>query len=324
MTNTKNAVINNIEERKLQFPQFSRIVHFVCAGNPLQAKRLIGFITQEDDEYWKFCEDISSILNSKVFPGDRECQEAVHSYDDLCMRMLRDQIQFRKTGTYETTDDTTAKKEVYDQPLFMRKYMIGLLLTQMLWPNHYRLFQFFRSYIGEGADQKDYLEIGAGHGLFAADTLRRNPFFKAVICDVSQTSIDVCGEMLKAFDINPSNIQFDLKNFFDIETGKKQFDFITAGEVLEHVSRPEEFLRQMYKLVKADGRVYVSTCANCPAPDHVYHFHNVSQIRDMLRAGGFIIENEMFLPAENVSEKFWEEQLITVNYAAILKPKKRI
>ncbi len=301
-------------------PEFAKIIGEINRINPLQAKRLATFFARQDTAYWEFCEDLSRTLNQSLFAG--QMKEAAESYNELCLRMLRDQIQFRKTGVYQIKDSAVAKKEVYENAEFMRRYMVGLLLTQMLWSNHYQLFRFFQSYLADSRPQR-YLEVGAGHGLFLVEAKRRFPSLEAVVCDVSQTSVDFCSRIVEAFGIDPKTIMFRCEDFFKVDLGKELFDFISAGEVLEHVNDAPNFLRRLQGFLKPAGRVYLSTCANCPAPDHVYHFRNIDEIRDLIRGSGFTIEQEIFLPAEGIPVERWEKELITVNYAAILKLKKK-
>lgn len=302
------------------YPEFTKIISEINRINPLQAKRLATFFARQDTAYWEFCEDLSRTLNQGLFIG--QMKEMVESYNELCLRMLHDQIQFRKTGVYQTKDFAGAKKEVYENAVFMRRYMVGLLLTQMLWANHYQLFRFFQSYLTDSRPQR-YLEVGAGHGLFLVEAKRRFPSIEAVVCDVSVASIKICREIVEGFGMDSKTVEFRCEDFFKADFAEGYFDFVTAGEVLEHVNAAPDFLKRLRGFVNPVGRVYLSTCANCPAPDHVYHFRNIGEIRKLVRGSGFIIEQEIFLPAEDIPAALWEQQLITVNYAAILRPKKK-
>ena len=311
---------DTLKTKKNLYPEFAKIIDEINRINPLQAKRLATFFAQQDTAYWEFCEDLSRTLNQTLFAG--QMKEVVESYNELCLRMLRDQIRFRKTGVYETKDSAVAQKEIYENAVFMRRYMVGLLLTQMLWANHYQLFRFFQSYLADSRPQR-YLEVGAGHGLFLVEAKRRFSSLEAVVCDVSGASINICREIVEGFGMDPKTVEFRCEDFFKVDLGGECFDFVAAGEVLEHVNNAPDFLKRLQGFVRPAGRVYLSTCANCPAPDHVYHFRNVDEIRKLVRGSGFIIEQEIFLAAENVPAQLWEEQLVTVNYAAILRPKKK-
>ena len=307
-------------EKRTQYPEFLKIVDWVCKRNPFQSKRIHSFIMNKDNDYWRFSEELSKVVNHDLLKKGSS-QEGARAYNDLCVQMLQNQIQFRKTGKYPTEDPALAQSQIYDQPDVMRNYMMGLLISQMLWPNHYAMFRFFQSHVSR-AQPKRYLEVGCGHGLLLIDAIRRFPQVEAVVCDISQAAIDLTKEMLSSFHVNSSHIKFVRQDFL-IFFSKKDFffDFITLGEILEHVKDVKGFLKGVYDLIAKDGRVYLSTCANCPASDHVFHFHSVKEIQETIANGHFLIEDEIFLPAEDVPESQWEEKLITINYAALLKPK---
>jgi 2-polyprenyl-3-methyl-5-hydroxy-6-metoxy-1,4-benzoquinol methylase len=93
------------------------------------------------------------------------------------------------------------------------------------------------------------------------------------------------------------------------------------GEVLEHVKSPDRLMQKLHSMLNPDGRIFVSTCTNAPAIDHVYLFRHVDEIRKLLSDSGFIIENELVLPVENLPMSQVIAEKITVNYCSILKRK---
>ena len=116
------------------------------------------------------------------------------------------------------------------------------------------------------------------------------------------------------------SVQFqhrDVMTFND----KSTFDFITMGEVLEHVESPKSLLDKVYKLLKQKGRAYISTCCNCPAIDHVYLFRNVKEIREFFAEAGLHINREIALPVETISKGSDKSKRTEINYAAIVTRK---
>jgi 2-polyprenyl-3-methyl-5-hydroxy-6-metoxy-1,4-benzoquinol methylase len=302
-----------------QYPEFSRIFDLVASQNPLQRKRIESFLRRQSEEYWIFAEGLSGTLNKALLQSENIRTEAARSYNRMCMDILREQIRFRKTGVYLISEAEAANQNVYSQPEVMRYYIVGLLLSYLFWPNHYQMWHFFTDHLSLMPAMANCLEVGAGHGLFTAETLRRFPGLEIHVLDISETSLNLSREMLTTFKVDPNLVRFQLGDYLKTPLDGK-FDFIIMGEVLEHVNDAPDFMRHTRQLIQPGGSVYLSTCVNCPAVDHVYHFHTVEEIRVLLRTAGFSISHELALPAEAVSEAMWEEELVTINYCAILTP----
>jgi 2-polyprenyl-3-methyl-5-hydroxy-6-metoxy-1,4-benzoquinol methylase len=91
------------------------------------------------------------------------------------------------------------------------------------------------------------------------------------------------------------------------------------GEVLEHVNNAPDFMARTKKLLNRGGSIYLSTCANSPALDHVYHFKSADEIRNLITSHGFKIVKDLALPAEDVPPERWDVELTTINYCALLE-----
>ncbi|MDO9182278.1 MAG: methyltransferase domain-containing protein, partial [Bacteriovorax sp.] len=96
------------------------------------------------------------------------------------------------------------------------------------------------------------------------------------------------------------------------------YKFITMGEVLEHVEDPRGVLKLIYSFLAHNGKAYISTCTNCPAIDHVYHFKTIDEIREMICSEGFRIDSEVIEPAECCSEEKLIKRKIDILYGAII------
>jgi 2-polyprenyl-3-methyl-5-hydroxy-6-metoxy-1,4-benzoquinol methylase len=307
----------DLADKRQAFPELMRIVDTVAAQNPLQRKRIEGFIATQDEGYWSFAEDLSHTINHAFLHSERERTEAARSYNRMCMDILREQIRFRKTGTYLLEDADVARETVYAQTEIMRYYITGLLLSYLFWPNHYSMIHFFKEHL-EHVQVRRCLEVGAGHGLFTAEVIRRFPNLEMTLVDISETSINLSREILTAFQLDPQRVQFIQNDFLAVSPPAGGFDFIVMGEVLEHVNDAMGFLAQARRGLAADGAIFLSTCVNCPAIDHIYHFHTVDEIRDLVRSAGLTVVRDLAMPAENVPADRWQEELVTINYCAIL------
>ncbi len=157
----------------------------------------------------------------------------------------------------------------------MEYYMHDERCPQFLWKHHYQMFDYFTTTLPQYADHiKSYLEVGVGHGFYLAkalEVLGDKATLTAV--DISETSI----ELAKRF-INDTRITYNLKNVFDFNNAEK-YDFITLGEVLEHVEDPLSLLVKLNTLLSDNGVLFFTTPTNAPAIDHIYLFNNVEEIR---------------------------------------------
>jgi 2-polyprenyl-3-methyl-5-hydroxy-6-metoxy-1,4-benzoquinol methylase len=300
-------------------PELLKIIELISLQNPLQKKRIRNFLRSQTGEYWSYAESLSKILNHTFLTNDDERQQAALAYNKMCMDFLREQIRFRKTGVYRINDSSVAVEEVYNDLNVMRYYMVGLLISYLFWPNHYELFKFFKKQLSQMNAPKSYLEVGVGHGLFTSTIMERFPSVAATIVDISATSIRTAKEILKTFQIDAGLIDIIHGDYLTVDFGARAFDFIIMGEVLEHVNNAPDFMARTKKILKKGGSIYLSTCANSPALDHVYHFKSADEIRDLIRSAGFKIVSDIALPAENVPPELWEKELTTINYCAHLE-----
>ena len=304
------------------YPEFMRMVDLVSNLNPFQRKRVKNFIDSQDIEFWEYAESLCNVLSSSLLKTEEERMASAKAYNQMTMDFLKEQIRFKKTGTYLLNDASAARESVYDNPVVMRYYMVGLCLSYLLWPNHYKMLRFFKNYLKTSPQVKRYLDVAPGHGLFAVETMQRFPAIRSSLLDISATSIQVTGQILESFQINPSRFDFINGDFLTVPIDGDEYDFISMGEVLEHVNDPLGFLKRACSLLKDDGRIFMTTCTNAPALDHIYHFHNTDEIRALVHEAGLCILSEESLPAEDVPEERCEEELVTINYCSILTKKK--
>jgi 2-polyprenyl-3-methyl-5-hydroxy-6-metoxy-1,4-benzoquinol methylase len=298
-------------------PRVARMLQLTFT-NPLQRKRIERFLARQDESYWEFAEDLLGNLSRSFLQTADDWAAAARCYNDLCMECVRLQIAFRKSGTYPKSAQDQALEEVYSRPEVMRSYMVGLLLTYLFWPNQYRMFRLFKDHLAERA-AGTYLEVGVGHGLFLAEAMRTFPDLSPDVIDISATSIGLAREILQSFDLDASRVRFTLSDFLQTAPPRDGgYDMIAMGELLEHVDKPQLFLQRSRDLLAPDGTYFITTCVNCPAVDHVYHFHTVDEIRDMVRSCGLEVRSELVLPAEDVPLCRCEKELVTINYAALL------
>jgi 2-polyprenyl-3-methyl-5-hydroxy-6-metoxy-1,4-benzoquinol methylase len=301
---------------------FNTFLNTIFEKSPLQKKRISSFISSIGGEYLQEAEEFALQYATYLERQNIPISSAVEYYIKMCRDMVNSQLTFMRTGKYPRADADEAYDDIYDNENEMKSYMIGLALSQFLWPTHYEMYTFLKSYLQKYAFQiSKYLEIGPGHGLFlkaAIDLIdNQNSDFTAI--DISQTSIDITKSIIEHFfDKRPTKVEYHVVNMLDVKLSN-QYDFITMGEVLEHVNHPDLLLIKLRQLLSENGRAFISTCVDCPTIDHVYHFESIKQIQNMIQDCDLRVIDEKVLPVESLPMEEIVRRKITINYCAIIE-----
>jgi len=299
---------------------FNQILELVYKKSPLQKKKLEKYLEGCDESFFNAAENFSIDYIGYLESQNISVEYAADAYLTMCGNMLKSQIYFMKTGKYPLDQQHKAFEDVYSNEKEMKSYMVGLAISQFLWSTHYDMFSFFKDTLKEiSSMMSSYLEIGPGHGLYLREAVEcLNNDVKIVVVDISQVSIKMAQSMMAYFCSDHfSKIKYYNMDMLDFALSDK-YDFINMGEVLEHVNYPDKLLHKLKGLLTPRGRSFISTCVNCPAIDHIYHFKSLDEIRGKVDDCGLLIKDERVLPVENLPLKEIEEKHITINYCAIL------
>lgn len=303
----------------MQHKNIEYLKNKIFEKSPFQQKKLEDFFSKQDEKFNQdfelFLEEYIGYLNK----NSMTIEYGIDAYLKMVNDMFKSQIKFMRTGKYPVINTTEAIDNVYNDKTEMLSYMIGLALSQYLWSTHYEMFNHLKEELRINTKEiKNYLEIGPGHGLFlknAIDILDEDTNMTAI--DISPISLEVSKSIIEYFYPN-KNIKFINEDMLKLDLDSN-CDFIVMGEVIEHVETPELLLKKISKLLSQNGKAFLSTCVNCPAIDHVYHFHTVDEIRDMFKRCGLKIVSEKVLPVENLPMCEIEDKKITINYSAIVQ-----
>lgn len=116
------------------------------------------------------------------------------------------------------------------------------------------------------SDQKRYLDIGCGGGIFAESAARLRDTSKVVGIDPSKNGIGVARKhaLLDPQLYNTGRLTYENKNIEDMtipSSACEQFDVVSLFEVIEHIKYPSQFLETCMPFVKPGGWLVMSTIA---------------------------------------------------------------
>jgi len=291
------------------------ILDRITEANSQLGEKLRAHVNSMDPVFHERAEDFFNRYDRFIVSTGRTLDFGIECFLELRESMLEESLHFMRTGEYSSKSFAEVNERVYSNPKTMQFHMHGLVLAQFLWPDQYVRFSFFSDNLpAYGPAIRRYLEIGSGHALYLVEAIRALP----------------SGTHFEAVDISPSSMQlaegiaagapcrFRLMDIFDLPEDTT-YDFITMGEVLEHVEQPRDLLLRVHSLLSPEGRAYITTPANAPTRDHIYLFNSAAEIRDMLNSAGLTIEREVTQFASDLPPKKAEKLKMPLMFAAFVK-----
>lgn len=283
--------------------------------NPVHGKKLRKSLPLGDTQYRERAETFLKSYIDFVAELNKDIEYGIACYLRMCADVVHETLIFRDTGEYSSKSFVDTNRRVYANPEVMDYYMHALILSEFLWAHHYKVFSYFVNSLPKYRPQvARYLEIGAGHGLFVSEAGKLlDPNVQFDVVDISPSSL----AMTKRF-VRNEEVSYMLMDVFKYYPSKR-YDFITMGEVLEHVEQPVALLEKVRDLLNPGGVAYITTPTNAPAIDHIYLFKNSDDIRNVIRMAGLRVVDEFTCFAENVTPEVARDLKITEMYAAFLK-----
>lgn len=296
----------------------NKIVELISQKNPFQRKSLKKHIESCSKNFLEksewYLRNYVSFLRTKNI----DLEYIVNSYLMMVEDILIEQTNFLRIGKYRYDNLKDVYEKVYSNKEYMFKYMIGVALSQFLWRNHRDMFLFFIKKIRD-IKGENYLEIGPGHGLFFMEAISGNNFTNFHAIDISETSLELTKDFIDySMDMKNKNVSFYLSDINTFNFGEK-YDFITMGEVLEHVEDPYPLLKSIHNLLKENGQAFISTCANAPVIDHIYLYNSIDEIREDITKAGLKVIDEIVICNDETKEKDWIFKKANLSFTCIAK-----
>lgn len=280
----------------------------------------------------------SSFLNSSIAQMSEEARQELLKYIDYCLsRNLSidylaqcyntitldtqvEQIYFRRHGKYRCSSFKEAAERVYFDSEYMQKYMYGLALTAFLWPNHAVMQEFFVSKFPK-AMRGSYLEIGPGHGYYFRKAAGLGNFSRMLGVDISPTSVALSNDIMQHYKVQTgAQIQIREADFLKFRPDDDEaFSCVVMGEVLEHVENPGLFLKKIAQLSGPDSHIYITTCLNAPAIDHIFLFERSEDVEQLARASGLDVKERFSAPYAGKTLAECEAKRLAVNVAYVMQ-----
>jgi len=310
--------VSRLFKIKIENQNLEELINYVLRENPMHKKFINSSLSYISTQETK---DLCSYIDFCLSEG-LSIEYIAESYLTIVEDTFREQIYFNKYGKYRNKSFSDVSDDVYFNKEYMDRYMYGLAISSFLWPNHVGLSRFFYRTLPK-VKGGNYLEIGPGHGYFLMRAMQATSFNQFVGVDISEASIKQSEKIISIMSKSKlDRLKLIHDDFLESSSlAPDSFDCIVMGEVLEHVEVPEIFLSRIYELAKDDAHIYISTCINAPAIDHIYLWKNTDTLEYLIASNGFEILQAERLPYEGTTLSESIEKKLAINVAYILRKK---
>lgn len=298
----------------MHFPLSKALIDAVVARKPMHRKFLNTTVSRLSEAEQAEAEHYIAFLQQQ----GHTTESLAASYLTIVEDTFREELYFRETGRYRCSSYAEAAAAVYHNPDYMQRYMVGLALSSFWWINHVELSRFFTRFI-DGRQGRLYREVGPGHGLYFLEAMRKSSFERYEGLDISETSVAMTRHVIDSghFGRFP---KADVRQADFLASGSLEpADLLVMGEILEHVETPDRFLAGAHACTRADATVFLTTCFNSPAVDHIYNPGSMAGLEALVRAEGFTVTDSIVIPKQGTTLEQCEAERLPVNVAMVLK-----
>lgn len=130
---------------------------------------------------------------------------------------------------------------------------------------------------------RDVLDAGSGNGYLSWLAYRSGA--RVVAMNYEPAQVEKATEFLLGFrKADPTRLRFEQRNLYDLATETRTFDEIICSEVLEHLRRDGDVLKEFYRILRPGGVLHLC-CPYRLHPRHQIEVLDVNETGGHVRAG---------------------------------------
>lgn len=302
-----------------RYPITDEIFQYIKKNDVLFSKTLNYIIENFNEQYLFRCEELMSLLRKKYI-DKQTFDRSLEAFIKFSNEYLFLQARLNMEGKYLNSSFDEVNSSVYQSEKMSEYYLDGLFLSQVLWPNHYKMLSFFLSDRNRLSFYPRILDIACGSGIYSYQIARNFNYGYLRALDISQSSIDYTDAILKCSSLKSSKIELEVADIFKFRDSAK-YDFVICSELLEHVNNPSALLDKLITILTDNGTIFLTTAIYAAEIDHIYLFNNVGEVRDLI-GKNFDIGEELILPI-SLKEYTPTMDKVPINYSCFLSHAKK-
>jgi 2-polyprenyl-3-methyl-5-hydroxy-6-metoxy-1,4-benzoquinol methylase len=258
-------------------------------------------------------------LHRALDDDDARFDDAIEAFVEMTLDVMRMQERYYRTGKFDDGPDVPGGGSLYEDPDLMgRRYLVGLYLAQIFWPNHLEKLRYFEAqFLPVATDGVRVLEVGTGPGTYGLAIGRAVECSELTLNDISPLSIEMVRRIAAVEPLRrPEALHTSTSDFLELDTTVVEpFDLVLFSEVVEHLGDPGLGLERLRHLLAPGAVTFFSTATNAAFYDHTIVFQSIEEIEDLLHRHGFDISaRRSILAVEGPNGRD------VVDYVAVIRP----
>lgn len=263
------------------------------------------------EEYVEVSESILSLFEQLGLDAVKIGRKYIYDY-------LKQLDYFLKYQDYGHDDFTKIRKNIYDnEKVMLETYMPGLLIsyayTTILYEKNHL---FLNEFLPKLEQKSDGVEVGFGEGFYLWETLRKYPQITISGFDISPYAVRFASHLLEIAGIPACQYKLFYGNIIEgLGQPECSKDFAILAEVIEHIPEPQVGIREVVRMLKKDGILYLTTVINSNHMDHISNFESPEIVENMLQEEGMeIIAKKIYHMTDDFPES--KDLSIGLSYVA--------
>lgn len=236
-------------------------------------------------------EDVAYLLDplaewSEKAYGKEIFSEAIKGYVGYAMHVSVAQRQYEKDGQYNPDAISDIKAKVYQDETYMIPYMWGAILIYAFWPsviNHLTLLR--DEFINKIPKGGRLLEMACGHGVLGLLAANTRDDISVSGFDISPSAINIAKRLAEKTGF-ADRVNLAVQDVLEMDEAQEPYDAILAAMIVEHLEEPQKLINSLSRNLKQNGLAFLSTAIESAQKDHVFEFHNESDLLLMAEKAG--------------------------------------
>ena len=280
-------------------PLLSRLLAYVEERHP-RFRRGIAEARDLDPE--RFARTAEAYLTWLVRGwGDDGLEQAVDAYVRFTSDVNLAQARYEAEGRYANRSFAEVYADHYSDRETMTQYLLGVYLTNFLWPHHFEIMRFFEDrFLATLPDDGTLIEIAPGHGGWGGRALALAPNWRLHGYDISPASLDVAGRIAAGAGV-AERTSYTEADALTLTTPETPADAGICSFLVEHLEQPQRLFDVIAAQLDVGARAFVTAGLTAAQVDHIYEFRRESEVFALCEHAGLrVVESLSAAPSRTL------------------------